>query len=100
MLGTLVSDGWADTGKLPPSDFLTMKEEMQLELMHAVSRGKQPDDTKKQVWSGTHTCNVVWQNGVAYCEFSGPETPSFRVKASTVLEAVQRMALAHTDNRG
>ena len=70
-----------------------------MELMHAVGHGKQPDGTKDHDWSSIHTCNVVWQNGVAYCEFSGPETPGFRVEATTVLEAVQRMTHARPDDR-
>lgn len=54
-------------------------------------RRMEQEPRKPVLRSGPNIYDLVWQDGVAYCEFQSPAFKPFRVQAKEVLDALHKM---------
>ncbi len=54
-------------------------------------RSKEPELRKPVVQAGMSACDLVLQNGIAYCEFKDEDKGPYRVRAEDVLEMLHKV---------
>ena len=89
-------EGRVGHGQVQPGDYQEKGGESVMDQRQLVPqpRSMEQENRRPVLRSGSNVCDLVWQNGTAYCEFQGPGISPFRVQAKDVLEALHKMTRA------